>query len=68
MMNEENFPRESAKIAELFGWSARRLIPVINFLNNRKLARILTVLQQPPWAAILVEKNDATRRFVKSRS
>jgi TIR domain len=68
MMNEENFPREPAKIAELFGWSARRLNPAINFLNNRKLARILTALQQPPWAAILVEKNDATRRFVKSRS
>jgi hypothetical protein len=66
--NEENFPREPAKIAALFGWGPRRLNPAISFLDNRKLARVLTALQQPPWAAILVEKNDATIRFVKSRS
>jgi hypothetical protein len=36
-------------------------------LINRKLIDSMTVLAMGPWVAIRFEKNDATRRFVKSR-
>lgn len=68
MQNEENFPRDPAAIAEILGWSARRLNPAINFLKNRQLAQVLTALGMGQWAAMHIDKTDATRRFVRSRS
>jgi hypothetical protein len=66
MMNEDNFPREPAKIAALFGWEPRRLNPAISFLENRKLARVLTALQQPPWAAVWSRRTTPPEGLLKA--
>ena len=66
-LNDPSFPGEPEDIAERYGWKPRRLNPALSYLINRKLIDSITVLAMGPWVAIHFEKNDATRRFVKSR-
>jgi hypothetical protein len=68
LLNDPVFPIEPPVIAERYGWTARRLNPAIHYLQGRKLADVHTALGMGKWAAFQIEKNDATRRFVKSRS
>lgn len=68
LVNDESFPSSTAEIAERYGWPPRRINPAIAYLINRKLIRNSKVLGSSPWLSAWVQKNDATRRFVKSRS
>jgi hypothetical protein len=68
LLNDDNFPSTPPAIAERYGWEARQLNPAINYLKNRNLAGVRTALGMGPWAAFHIEKTDATRRFLKSRT
>jgi hypothetical protein len=68
LLNDDTFPSTPAAIAERYGWEARRLNPAINYLKNRSLAAVRTALGMGQWAAFHLERTDATRRFVKSRT
>lgn len=67
VMNEETFPTDVEKIAQLYNWEPRRMNPAVSFLVNRKLVQDLKTLGSAPWAMCTIVKTDATRRFVKSR-
>ena len=68
LLNDDAFPSAPKDIAAKYGWDARRLNPAINFLKNRNLANVRTALGMGRWAAFQIERTDATRRFVKSRT
>ena len=68
MLNEEEFPTDPREIGKRYGWEPRRLNPAMADLINRKLVRDLKALDSGPWLTIHIEKTDATRRFVRSRS
>lgn len=68
LLNDDSFPSSPPEIAKRYGWEARRLNPAINYLKNRNLAGVRTALGMGPWAAFHIERTDATRRFVKSRT
>jgi hypothetical protein len=67
-LNDDKFPDAPKAIAERYQWNARRLNPAINYLKSRKLMDVLEALGTHPFIASHLFKNDATRRFVKSRS
>ena len=67
LLNDPAFPREPHEIAARYDWLPRRLNPAFSYLISRKLVHCLTHLGMGPWVAVHLEKNDATRRFVKSR-
>jgi hypothetical protein len=66
-VNDASFPMEPEQIAERYSWEPRRLNPALSYLINRKLIHSIQVMAMGPWVAIHFQKNDATRRFVKSR-
>jgi hypothetical protein len=68
LLNDETFPGATPEIAKRYGWPARRLNPAIAFLINRSLIVNSKALGIQPWLTSWVQKNEATRRFVKSRS
>jgi hypothetical protein len=68
LVNDPAFPTEPAQIASRYGWAARRLNPAIAWLSARDLVRTHEGLSTGGWIAFSVEKTDATRRFLKSRS
>lgn len=68
LINNKSFPCTPADIAELYEWSPRRLNPAISYLINRKIIRDMKAIGTAPWVTVRVDKTDATRRFVKSRS
>jgi hypothetical protein len=68
LLNDDSFPSTPPAVAERYGWEARRLNPAINFLRNRDLAGVRTGISMGQWAAFHIERTDATRRFVKSRT
>lgn len=67
VMNEDTFPIEVEKIAQLYSWEPRRMNPAVAFLVNRKLIRDRKTFNTGPWLMCTIMKTDATRRFVKSR-
>jgi len=67
MVNIENFPTSPDEIAARYGWEPRRLNPAITYLKSRDAIRTATAMGIP-WVSVYVQKTDATRRFVKSRS
>jgi hypothetical protein len=66
-LNDPSFPEQPAEIAARYGWQPRRLNPALSYLISRKLVDPIQHLGMNPWVAGYVHKNDATRRFVKSR-
>ncbi len=68
LLNDSDFPCVPEEIAARYGWDARRLNPAVNYLKNRNLAGVHTALGTDRWTAFQIEKTDATRRFVKSRT
>lgn len=67
LVNIENFPTSPDDIAKRYGWEPRRLNPAITYLKSRDAIRTATAMGVP-WVSVYVQKTDATRRFVKSRS
>lgn len=68
LLNDPAFPNEPPQIAERYQWTPRRLNPAINYLMTRKLIESLEALGTHPWVVAHLYKDDATRRFVKSRT
>lgn len=68
LVNEAGFPTNTDKIAERYGWSARRLNPAISYLFQRALIRDAKVIASGQWVMPRVDVlSDPMRRFVKSR-
>lgn len=67
MVNSPEFPGAMSKIAETLGWPARRLNSAASYLIRRRLVDFIDTLDCLPFAAYRITRNDATRRFVKSR-
>lgn len=68
LVNDSGFPSRPSEIAERYGWEPRRLNPAIFFLKDRAAVDVLEHMGTHPYSAGFVNKSDATRRFVKSRS
>lgn len=67
LVQTEGFPSQVAEIAALYGWAPRRINPALAYLLTRKLAFVSEALGTQPWLSHWVQKNDQTRRFVRSR-
>lgn len=68
LMNDPEMPTASGEIAERYGWPPRRFNSAATWLETRKLIDATEVMGCSPWVSPWIEKTDATRRFVKSRS
>ena len=68
LVNDDEFPRDPTSIAARYDWSPRRLNPAIAFLSNRNALQTLGGMGTAPYGAAMIRSNDATRRFVRSRS
>ncbi|GGA85875.1 hypothetical protein GCM10011369_29890 [Neiella marina] len=70
LFNDDKFPSNVEKIAELFGWDARRMNPAIGYLVNRGICRETGICGTYPWAEPYIDEKQsgAIRRFVKSRT
>ncbi|WP_271611201.1 toll/interleukin-1 receptor domain-containing protein [Bradyrhizobium sp. CCBAU 21360] len=68
LVNDPHFPENPPEIAERYGWTTRRLNSAIAYLANRELVMESQGLGTHPWGTAWIQKTDATRRFVKSRS
>lgn len=68
LTNEAGFPTAPKEIAERYGWPPRRLNSAITFLREREIIRGLDALSTKPFVVFALNRTDATRRFVKSRS
>jgi hypothetical protein len=69
MVNDDGFPNEPFRMAERLGWSARQFNPALAYLVARGLvADIRGAFTNDGFSAIIVNKTDATRRFVKGRT
>jgi len=68
LVNDENFPDSPSEMASILGWPARRLNPALAYLCVRGLVRDVRAMDGTDFLAYRIDKTDATRRFVKSRS
>lgn len=68
LVNDPNMPFSPSEIAERYGWEPRRMNPAISYLMERKLIDVSQALGTSPFITYRLAKNDATRRFIKSRS
>lgn len=68
IVNDEKFPTAPEQIAERLQWSPRRLNSAVTYLTEREVVRGSTALSTGPYVAFRVNRTDATRRFVRSRS
>jgi hypothetical protein len=69
MVNDDGFPNEPPQMAERLGWSARQFNPALAYLVARDLVKdIRGAFTNDGFIAIIVNKTDATRRFVKGRT
>ena len=68
MLNDPEFPRRLASIAAHLDWPPRRLNPAVAYLMDREVVRHRSFLGMEQWVAGVIERTDATRRFVKSRT
>lgn len=67
LVNDPTFPHDTAEVAQRYGWEPRRMNPALSYLLARKLIVDYAVLASD-FNSIRIVKNEATRRFVKSRS
>jgi hypothetical protein len=68
IMNDERFPAESKKIAELYSWEPRRLNPAVTYLHERDMIVEYKAIGHPGFVHYrVVGKPDQLRRFLKSR-
>ena len=68
IINNEDFPSDCAEIANLYGWDARRLNPVVTYLHERNLIVDYDVMGNGNFSMMrVVGKEGPLRRFVKSR-
>lgn len=67
LVSDNAFPSEPAAVAKLFGWEPRRLNPALAYLSGRGLVRDIRAMNGGHWFLVHMNRNDATRRFVKSR-
>jgi hypothetical protein len=56
------------EMARLLGWPARRLNPALAYLCVRGLVRDVRAMDGTDFLAYRIDRTEATRRFVKSRS
>ena len=68
LVHDENFPSDPQEIVERYGWTPRRLNPVIRYLLERDLIVDYRLALGRNFAAERISANEHTRRFVKSRS
>lgn len=68
LMNYEKFPSQPAEIAAKYGWSPRQLNPAMFYLKDRGVIDVFEYCGTTPFLYGFIEKTDATRRYVKSRS
>lgn len=67
--NDANFPAPSEKIAELYGWPARRLNPAVCYLLERGMLANRKELGSGEWLMVHVYGKEAEiRRFLKGRT
>ena len=67
--NDDKFPTALPKIAERYGWDARRLNPAVVYLTERNIVSDRRVMGCQPWITpSIIKKADELRRFVKNRS
>lgn len=67
LVNDPGMPSSPLEISERYGWEPRRMNPAISYLTERKLIDASEALGTSPFIIYWIVKNDATRRFVKSR-
>lgn len=68
LVNDADFPDKPAEMAAVLGWPARRLNPALAFLCLRGLVEDRRCFDGTEFIAHRIDKTDATRRFVRSRS
>jgi hypothetical protein len=68
LVNDPDMPSSPLEISDRYGWEPRRMNPAISYLMERKLIDALEALGTSPFIVYRLAKNDATRRFIKSRS
>jgi hypothetical protein len=68
LVNDCGLTREPEALAKAFGWTARRLNPATAYLANHGHIKALKSHSPGTWLLAAMHDNDATRRFVKSRS
>lgn len=68
LVNGPDFPDQPAEMASVLGWPTRRLNPALAFLSVRGLAQVRRCINGTEFIAHRINKTDATRRFVNSRS
>lgn len=68
LQNDPQFPSAPEAIAQLYGWTPRRLNPALAYLIARALIDVRTSISDGTYLGHRVRATDNTRRFVKSRS
>ena len=68
LVNDESFPDRPVEMAKVLSWSSRRLNPALAYLCARGLVSDVRAMDGTDFLAYRIDKTDATRRFVKSRS
>ena len=58
------FPQSAAHL----DWQPRRANPAAAYLMDREVVRHLSFLGMGQWVVGVIERTDATRRFVKSQT
>ena len=68
MENDPGFPKRLSSIAAHLDWQPRRANPAAAYLMDREVVRHLSFLGMGQWVVGVIERTDATRRFVKSQT
>ena len=68
LLNDPGFPNRPAPIAAQLDWQPRRLNPALAYLMDREIVRHVSFLGMKRWIVGVIERTDATRRFVKSQT
>jgi hypothetical protein len=68
LVNDDSSPSDLPEVGQRYEWAPRRLNAAVAFLKTRNLVRVSEAIGTQPWLALWVQKTDATRRFVKSRT
>ncbi|MDR6672148.1 toll/interleukin-1 receptor domain-containing protein [Xanthomonas sp. 1678] len=66
-VNDASFPRAPDQIGQRYGWEPRRLNPAMAYLEEREAVQLSKALATSPYICFEIRRNDATRRFVRSR-
>lgn len=68
MVNDPEFPTRLSSIAAHLDWQPRRVNPAAAYLMDLEVVRHLSFLGMKQWVVGVIERTDATRRFVKSQT